>query len=97
MAPANLGLRNGSSSFETVTGQTRSIQDLRAELAEINARGYAYSSFESTREAWSVAAPILVSDSVAGVLTTIVPATRKDLDYVDEITRHTLAAARAIA
>ncbi|MEU9889975.1 IclR family transcriptional regulator [Sphaerisporangium sp. NPDC051011] len=95
--PEHLGSHAADGTFLTATGRTRTWDELRAELAEIAVQGYAYSSYESTHESWSVAAPVRVSERVVGVLATVVPATRNDPDYIAHITQRTIAATRGIA
>ncbi|MFC4120045.1 IclR family transcriptional regulator [Nonomuraea zeae] len=93
--PDDLGVPGGT--FTTATGTTRTREDLRAELAEIAARGSAFSAYESTHESWSVAVPVRIAGRVAGVLATVVPATRNEPDYIAFITQRTIAAARGVS
>lgn len=94
--PEDLGVHDATGTFQTAGGTKRTRAELRDELAEIAAQGYAYSSYESTNESWSVAVPVRVSGQVVGVLATVVPGTRCDSGYVAHITERTIAAAREI-
>ncbi|MGW4796304.1 IclR family transcriptional regulator [Nonomuraea sp. NPDC004297] len=93
--PDDLGLPGGT--FTTATGTTRTREELRAELAEIAAKGSAFSSLETTQESWSVAVPVRIAGRVAGALATVVPATRTEPGYIAFITQRTVAAARGIS
>jgi DNA-binding IclR family transcriptional regulator len=93
--PDDLGVPSGT--FTTATGTIRTREELRAELAEIAAKGSAFSSYESTQESWAVAVPVRIAGRVAGVLATIVPATRNEPGYIAFITQRTIEAARGIS
>lgn len=84
-APPNLGLPTADGSFRTATGDVRTAEELQVELDEIRARGYAFSHHESTRESWSVAAPVIVSGRTIGTLAAIVPSTRDDDEYIQAV------------
>lgn len=94
--PDGLGVDSADGTFVTATGAKRTREDLREEIVAIAAAGYAYSSYESTNESWSVAVPVRVSEQVVGVLATVVPATRNDPDYIEHITQRTVTAAQEI-
>ncbi|MGI8311990.1 IclR family transcriptional regulator [Saccharopolyspora sp. ASAGF58] len=80
-----VGLPAGTDGFALSGGQYRSLDALRAECAEVRARGYAYSARESTNESWSVAAPVYRQRTLVGVLSVVVPLTRSDEDYVQRL------------
>lgn len=88
-----LGLPLAADSFPTSTGKRRTLEDFRAECAQIRSQGYAYSARESTDESWAVAAPVYKQATLLGALTVTVPMTRSEPEYIDDITRITLQVA----
>ncbi|WP_162606157.1 IclR family transcriptional regulator [Jiangella asiatica] len=94
--PAGFGLRESDETFTTATGAVRTVAELRSELTEIAARGWSFSSHESTLESWAVAAPVRSGGTVIGVLTAVVPATRDGDDYVARVVAATVDAAAAV-
>jgi DNA-binding IclR family transcriptional regulator len=67
---------------------------LRAELAEIQARGWAFSYEENNVGAWGLAAPILVGGRVVASVGFAAPTARHSKSAVPSLTKHVLAAAR---
>ncbi|MGH3220838.1 MAG: IclR family transcriptional regulator [Streptosporangiaceae bacterium] len=80
-----LGLPSDTERFPTAVGDSRTLEELRAECHRIREQGYAFSAMESTSESWAAAAPIYQNNALIGVLTIIVPLTRSDDTYIKEL------------
>jgi DNA-binding IclR family transcriptional regulator len=71
--------------FPTAAGDSRTLEEFRAECRRIREQGYAFSAMESTNESWAVAAPVYQDNTLVGVLTIVVPMTRSDDAYIREL------------
>ncbi|MBB3773843.1 DNA-binding IclR family transcriptional regulator [Angulomicrobium tetraedrale] len=60
-------------SFEIPGQQDRTVEELKAELAQTRTQGYGFSHHESTGGSWSVAAPVFIRGKLVGALAAVIP------------------------
>lgn len=60
-------------SFDIPGQGSRTVEQLKAELALTRTQGYGFSHHESTSGSWAVAAPIFIRDKLVGALAAVIP------------------------
>ncbi|MGY6250131.1 IclR family transcriptional regulator [Bosea thiooxidans] len=60
-------------SFEIPGQRDRTVDELKAELAQTRTQGYGFSHHESTSGSWAVAAPVFIRGRLVGALSAVIP------------------------
>lgn len=83
--------------YRTPAGELISLEELRAQAEEAKANGFAFYRGHVNTEAWGLAAPVLVRETLYATLVVSAPVTRMDTIHVNRTKKACLLAARRIS